>query len=47
MYEDPYQVGVADKELIAALNKKLALDASYPVPDGFKKQSEKIPIYTY
>ena len=47
LYEDPDQSGFADKELIAALDKKLQDDPSYPIPEGFRKVSETIPIYEY
>ena len=48
LYEDPDQTGAfADKELIKAIEKKLVEDPSYPVPEGFRKVSEKIPVYEY
>ena len=47
LFEDPEQSSFADKELIAALDKKLAVDPSYPVPEGFRKQIEKVPLYKY
>lgn len=47
LYEDPDQSGFADKELVAALDKKLQEDPSYPVPEGFRKVTEKVPIYEY
>ena len=47
LYEDPDQSSFADKELVSALDKKLQNDPSYPVPEGFRKVVEKIPIYEY
>lgn len=47
LYEDPDQSGFADRELVAALDKKLQADPSYPVPEGFRKVTEKVPIYEY
>lgn len=47
MYEDPDQSSFADKELVEALDKKLQADPSYPVPEGFRKVTEKVPIYEY
>jgi hypothetical protein len=36
-----------DRELIQALDKKINQDPNYPVPEGFMKVIEKMPIYTY
>jgi hypothetical protein len=36
-----------DRELIQALDKKINQDPNYPVPEGFTKVIEKMPIYTY
>ena len=48
LYEDPDQTGAfADKELIKAIEHKLQEDPSYPVPEGFRKVTEKIPVYEY
>ena len=48
LYEDPDLAGAfADRELITALDKKLNEDPTYPVPEGFRKQIEKVPKYTY
>lgn len=47
LYEDPDQTGTADRELLHALNAKLAVDPTYPIPQGFRKQVEKTPIYKY
>ena len=47
LYEDPDQVGMQDRELIKALDKKINDDPSYPVPEGFTKVLEKTPIYHY
>jgi len=47
LYEDPDQTGVADRELLTALNAKLAVDPTYPIPQGFRKQVEKTPIYQF
>jgi hypothetical protein len=47
LFEDPDQSSFADKELIEALDKQLKKDPSYPIPEGFKKVTEKIPVYNY
>lgn len=47
LYEDPDLSIFADKELISALEKKVIEDPNYPVPEGYRKVVEKIPIYTY
>ena len=47
LYENPDQTSFADQELLDALNKKVEEDQSYPVPEGYRKQIEKIPIYSY
>ena len=47
LYDDPDQSGFADRELVAALDQKLKDDPTYPVPEGFRKVTEKEPIYEY
>ncbi len=47
LYEDPDAGGMADKDLIKALNEKLEDDPSYPIPEGFMKQVERTAIYNY
>jgi len=47
LYEDPDATGLGDRQLIKALNEKIAQDPSYPIPEGFYKQIEKTPIYEY
>jgi len=32
LYEDPDQNGMADRELLQALNAKVAVDPTYPIP---------------
>lgn len=36
-----------DKELIQALDKKINEDPNYPIPEGYTKVVEKIPVYSY
>lgn len=36
-----------DRELMQALDKKINQDPNYPVPEGYTKVIEKMPIYTY
>jgi hypothetical protein len=36
-----------DTELMEALDKKINKDPNYPVPEGYIKVTEKMPIYTY
>lgn len=47
LYEDPDQSGFADKELIHAIEQKLIQDPTYPVPEGFRKVTEKVPVYDF
>jgi hypothetical protein len=47
LYEDPDFSGMQDRELINALDKKINEDPNYPVPEGFTKVVEKMPIYSY
>ena len=47
LYEDPDASSMQDKELMAALDKKINEDPTYPVPEGFTKVLEKIPVYSY
>lgn len=47
LYDDPDQSGFADRELVHALDEKLKADPTYPVPEGFRKVTEKVPIYAY
>lgn len=37
LYEDPDATGLGDKQLVKALNDKLASDPGYPIPEGFFK----------
>jgi len=37
----------SNNKLVALLNEKLYKDANYPVPEGFIKQKEKVPVYDY
>lgn len=36
-----------DRELMQALEEKINEDPNYPVPEGFSKVIEKLPIYSY
>ena len=47
LYEDPDATGAGDMELCLELNKKLHEDPTYPIPEGYSKGVEKIPIYNY
>ena len=47
LYEDPDATGAGDMELCLELNKKLNEDPGYPIPEGYSKGVEKIPIYDY
>ena len=47
LYEDPDATSVKDRDLIKALNEKLVHDPSYPIPEGYLKQIERIPQYDY
>jgi hypothetical protein len=47
LYDDPDATAIADPDLVIALNKKLAEDPNYPVPEGFTKKKEKTLVYTY
>ena len=47
LYEDPDASSFADRELIQALEQKVNADPTYPLPEGYKKQQEKIPKYAY
>ena len=47
LFEDPDIVGIGDQELIKELNRRLLEDPTYPVPEGFYKQKEKIPSYSF
>jgi len=47
LYEDPDATGAGDMELCLELNKRLQEDPTYPIPEGYSKGVEKIPIYTY
>lgn len=45
LFEDPDTVSVGDRDLIKAINDKLAQDPNYPIPEGYYKQTERIPSY--
>lgn len=45
LYEDPDASPFLDKELIQGLEKKLASDPNAEVPEGFRKELQKIPCY--
>lgn len=47
LYEDPDATDVATRDLVKALNEKVNQDPSYPIPEGYFKQTEKTPIYEY
>lgn len=47
IYEDPDVSNFADRDLIHALEEKCFEDPSYPVPEGFRKVTEKQPVFTY
>lgn len=47
LYEDPDASSAADAKLIKALNDKLRVDPTYPIPEGYSKQMEKTPIYDF
>ena len=47
LFEDPDSSVFQDKELISALNKKIAADPDYPIPEGYRKVTERIPVYSY
>ena len=47
LYEDPDHSSVQDRELMAALEAKVNEDEDFPVPEGFKKVVEKVPIYSF
>ena len=50
LYEDPDAVvGITqkDRDLIKQLNVKVNDEPDYPVPEGFTKVKEKVPVYKY
>jgi hypothetical protein len=47
LYEDPDATGAGDMELCLELNRRLQEDPSYPVPEGYSKGIEKVPVYSY
>ena len=50
LYEDPDAVAgisLKDRELIKQLNAKVSSEPDYPVPEGFVKIKEKVPVYRY
>jgi hypothetical protein len=47
LYDDPDATSAADSQLIKALNEKLSKDPNYPVPEGYVKQLEKMPVIDY
>ena len=47
LFEDPDQSSFADTELVAALNRKAQADPNFIIPEGFRKITEKTPIYNY
>ena len=47
LFEDPDLTVMADPELLKALNKKLAENPDYPVPEGFKKVKELTLVSNY
>ena len=47
LYDDPDATDLKDRGLIKALNEKVQEDPNYPIPEGFYKQVEKLPIYDY
>jgi len=46
-YQEPEMVGIEDKELVYKLNKKLQIDASFVLPEGFKKVQERLSSLEY
>ena len=50
LYEDPDAVialTAKDKEMIRNLNQTVKEQPDYPMPDGFLKVKERVPIYNY
>ena len=50
LYEDPDAIaGISqkDRDLIKQLNVKVNDEPDYPVPEGFTKVREKVPVYKY
>lgn len=47
IFDDPDAIAISDPDLVIALNKKLAVDPDYPVPEGFTKWKEKTITYNY
>jgi hypothetical protein len=45
LFEDPDLSIFTDKELIKALEEKCRTDPTYPVPEGYRKVTEKNPVY--
>ncbi len=42
LFEDPDYTAIGDRALIKALNEKLANDPTYPIPEGYFKQTERV-----
>ena len=47
VFEDPDQSVYADAELIAALEKKVKEDPTFIIPEGYKKEVQRIPRYHF
>lgn len=50
LYEDPDAVVAMtqkDRDLLKQINEKIQEEPDYPIPDGFLKVKEKVPIYNY
>lgn len=47
LFEDPDATTVGDATLLNALNKKIKEDPNYPVPEGYKKVTERDIVYDY
>lgn len=46
-YRDPEMVGVEDKELASELGKKVQVDSSFVLPEGYRKVYEKEACFEY
>lgn len=47
LFEDPDATSVGDMTLLNALNNKIKEDPNYPIPEDYKKVTEKEVIYDY
>ena len=47
MFDDQTQSGVVDNDIIKELNRRLAKDPQYQLPDGFSKVVEKEIVNVY